>query len=232
MCYAIFPLQHIPRDFHYRGAEACDLTFSHIPKVLKGCLHTICQSCAEERLQRSNHGSSIKCPTCGVVTSNVATSYDLPNDILALQNLHRKTRDCDYCDEVVKASHSCHKCESLLCAFHANDHAVSRGTKDHKMVSLEGREGEGPLPGVLHRVPTMCGRHKDVPAKLFCSKPCGAIICYDCSVAEHSGHTVLLADSEEVELRHRADLTRRGVTMGHRYTSIYVLCPINESSVC
>ncbi|CAN0582976.1 unnamed protein product, partial [Ectocarpus sp. 12 AP-2014] len=30
-----------------------DLTFSHIPKVLKDCLHTICQNCAEDGLQRS-----------------------------------------------------------------------------------------------------------------------------------------------------------------------------------
>lgn len=220
--FTLFPLQHVPHRCRDRGVESCDLTFSHIPKVLAGCLHTICQSCAEERLQRSKSGSSIKCPICGVVTPNVTTTYDLHNNILALQDLHRKSRNCDFCEETAKAIHYCNECESLLCTFHANDHAVSRGTKDHKVISLHGRgpltgKGwEGSVPDISHRIPIMCGRHKDVPAKLYCSKPCGTIICYDCSVAEHSGHAVLLADSEEVEVRLRADLTRRGVKMGHR----------------
>lgn len=216
-------LHPFQRGLANRGKHGFDLTFSHIPKLLEGCLHTICQSCAEEKLQRSGDESSIKCPLCGVTSDNVTTTTDLQDNILALQDLRGKSKDCDYCDETVQAFHFCNECESLLCTFHANAHAVSRGTKDHKLVALRGEGLEGFLPRESHRVPITCGRHKDVPAKLFCSEPCAITICYDCSVSEHRGHRVFLADSEEAEIKHRSDLTRQGVTMGHRYVCASVL---------
>lgn len=186
-----------------------DLTFSHIPKVLKGCLHTICQNCAEDGLQRSKDGSSIMCPLCGVSTSDVTSTSALQDNIVALQDVHRKNSHCDFCDDVAKASHMCHECASLLCTFHMTAHSVSRGTKSHRVVSLKNREAS-------HRVQITCARHRDVEAKLFCSEPCGTTICHNCSVAEHSGHSVFFSDSAEVEQVHRAGLTRRGVSLGHR----------------
>lgn len=195
----------------------CDLTFSHIPKVLKGCLHTICQNCAEDRLQRSNDTSSIKCPMCGVLTSDVTTTSALQDNIMALQDLNRVNSHCDFCDDVVKASHACNECESLLCGFHVNAHAISRGTKLHHVVPLTDRASMLSIHGISHRVPITCARHNDVPAKLFCLEPCCTIMCHDCSAADHAGHTVCLADSEEVEVMHRTDLTQRAIALGHRY---------------
>ncbi|CAM9648078.1 unnamed protein product [Ectocarpus sp. 8 AP-2014] len=200
---------------HLRGDMAVggDLTFSHIPKVLKGCLHTICQNCAEDGLQRSKDGSSIMCPLCGVSTSGVTSTSALPDNIVALQDVHRKHSHCDFCDDVAKASHMCYECASLLCTFHMTAHSVSRGTKSHRVVSLKNREAS-------HRVQITCARHRDVEAKLFCSEPCGTTICHNCSVAEHSGHSVVFSDSAEVEQIHRDGLTRRGVSLGHRLARV------------
>ncbi|CAM9465631.1 unnamed protein product, partial [Scytosiphon promiscuus] len=197
-----------------------DLTFSHIPKVLKGCLHTICQNCAEDRLQRSKDASSIECPLCGVLTTDITRTATLQDNIMALQDLNRINSHCDFCDDVVKASHACNECESLLCAFHVNAHAISRGTKVHRVVPLTDRASMLSIHGISHRVPITCARHNDVTAKLFCSEPCGTMMCHDCSAAGHAGHTVFLADSEEVEVIHRTELTRRAVALGHRLARV------------
>ncbi|CAM9094913.1 unnamed protein product, partial [Ectocarpus fasciculatus] len=194
-------------------AIGSDLTFSHIPKVLKGCLHTICQNCAEDALQRSKDGSTIMCPLCGVSTSDVTSTSALQDNIMALQDVHRKNSHCDFCDDVAKASHMCYECASLLCTFHMTAHSVSKGTKSHRVVSLKNREAS-------HRVQITCPRHRDVEAKLFCSEPCGTTICHNCSVAEHSDHKVFFSDSAEVEEVHRAGLTRRGVSLGHRLAGV------------
>ncbi|CAM9507129.1 unnamed protein product, partial [Hapterophycus canaliculatus] len=197
-----------------------DLTFSHIPKVLKGCLHTICQNCAEDRLQRSTDASSITCPLCGVLTSDITRTSALQDNIVALQDLNRMNSHCDFCDDVAQASHVCNECDSLLCAFHVNAHAISRGTKSHHLVALTDRGSMLSIHEISHRVPITCARHNDVPAKLFCSEPCGTIMCHDCSAAEHAGHDVSLADSEEVEVIHRTDLTRRAIALGHRLAGV------------
>ncbi|CAM9144806.1 unnamed protein product, partial [Laminaria digitata] len=204
------------------GDVRIDLSFSHVPKILAGCLHTICQSCAEEALQRSDVPSAIPCPVCRLVTTGVSSTDALTNNILVLQEVQRRSKQCDYCDDVVDASHRCIECKSILCSFHVKAHARSRGTKSHNIFQLRGsNRGIGAAAtGVVRRLPLACPRHAEVPAKLFCSEPCGALMCHDCSVADHSGHTIFLADSEEVEVIHRTGLTRRVIHLGHRLAEV------------
>ena len=203
------------------GNVKIDLSFSHVPKILAGCLHTICQSCAEDALQRSNIPSAIPCPICRLVTTGISTTDGLTNNILVLQEVQRRSKQCDYCDDVVNATHRCIECKSLLCPFHVKSHARSRGTKAHNIFLLrENNRGIGggvAATGIVRRLPLSCPRHAGAPAKLFCSEPCGTLLCHDCSVADHSGHSIFLADSEEVEVIHRTGLTRRVIDLGHRY---------------
>lgn len=198
------------------GDVAVDLSFSHIPKVLAGCLHTMCQSCAEEALQRSDDPLVVPCPLCGIATTGVSNTNGLTNNILALQDVQRRSGHCDLCDDTIDASHRCLECESLLCSFHVKAHTRSRGTKSHHVLSL-GYKGIGDAATrIARRIPLFCPRHVEVPAKLFCSEPCGILMCNDCSVADHSGHRIFLADSDEVEVIHRTALTRHVVNLGHR----------------
>lgn len=200
-----------------RISAAVDLSFSHIPKVLSGCLHTTCQSCAEESLQRSSVPGVLPCPLCTTPTTTITTNQ-LTNNVIALQDVKRHSTHCDFCDDTVDASHRCVDCESMLCNFHVKNHLRSRGTKTHEVLSLKSRGGVNAgieAASVALHVPMFCPRHDDVPAKLFCSEPCGVMICHDCSVAEHSGHSVFLADSDGLDVSHRTRLTRK--TAGLRY---------------
>lgn len=208
-------------DVRNSGDVGIDLSFSHVPKILAGCLHTICQSCAEEALQRSDVPSAIPCPVCRRVTTGISCTDGLTNNVLALQEIQRRSKQCDYCDDLTDASHRCIECKSLLCSFHVKAHTRSRGTKTHNIFQLRGsNSGVGAAAtGVVRRLPIACPRHAGVPAKLFCSEPCGALMCHDCSVVDHSGHKIFLADSEEVEVIHRTGLTRRTIDLGHRYGS-------------
>lgn len=195
---------------------AIDLSFSHIPKVLSGCLHTICQSCAEEALQHSGDLSEIPCPLCGIVTAGISSTNGLTNNVIALQDIQRWSSHCNFCDDTVIASHRCLECESLLCAFHVEAHARSRATSTHKVFPLNARGVRAAAVRTAHHVPVFCPQHVGVVAKLFCSEPCGKLVCQDCSIAEHPGHKIFLANSEEVEVIHRTGLTQHVVNMGHR----------------
>lgn len=158
------------------------------------------------------------------MTTGVSSTHALTNNVLVLQEVQRRSKQCDYCDDVVDASHRCIECKSLLCSFHVKAHARSRGTKSHNIFQLRGSNrgiGAAAATGVVRRLPLACPRHAEVPAKLFCSEPCGALMCHDCSVADHSGHKIFLADSEEVEVIHRTGLTRRVIHLGHRYSASY-----------
>lgn len=212
-----------------------DLSFSHIPKILPGCLHTICQSCAEEAFQRSEAPSEVRCPVCRVTTTGLASTNSLTNSIIALQDVQRWSSCCYFCDDRnAEASHRCFECESLLCALHAKTHARSRETKEHKPIPLDARGVNAATTAKKggHHVPVFCRRHNGVPAKLFCSKPCGTLVCHDCGVTEHSGHTIYLADSKEAEVIHRAGLTQQVVNLGHRYDVCVLYCTGCEYGTC
>lgn len=207
---------HPPKVLKAKSSDGIDLSYSHIPKVLSGCLHTVCQSCAEVALQRSDIPSVIPCPLCGLATTGVSTTSSLTNNIIALQDLQRWSSHCIFCDDTVDASHRCMECESLLCPLHVKAHVRSRGTKSHQVVLINSREANIAAAQIMSHIPVICPNHVGVHAKLFCSEPCGTLICHNCSVVEHSGHTIFLADSKEVEVIHRTGLTRHIVNLGHR----------------
>lgn len=214
-------------DRNAEGAlgRTVDLSFSHIPKILSGCLHTVCQSCAEEAFQRSGSADTLHCPICSVSTTGVSTTSALTDNVVALQDIKRYSRDCDLCDDSVRGSHRCVDCENILCAFHVRDHVRSRATNVHKIVPLTRARRDVRTQSAVsatsrkseaHHVPIFCPRHDAVPAKLFCSEPCGQLICHDCSVSEHAGHSIFLAASPELEVKHRTRLTRHTVNLRHR----------------
>lgn len=163
----------------------------------------------------------LPCPICSVSTIGVSTTSSLTDNVMALQDVKRWSRNCEFCNEVVRASHRCVDCQSIICGFHLKHHTRSRATKAHKILPLKAR-GLGNIPPLAspaskpYNVPIFCPRHDGVLVKLFCSEPCGQLICYDCSVAEHSGHSIFLADSPEVEVTHRTRLTRYTANLRHR----------------
>ena len=116
---------------------------------------------------------------------------------------------CDLCvDESNGPAVSfCVNCCEFLCKVCSKYHKISRKTYNHELVSVgtEKSKSKGeatPLVNVPHK-PMSCQLHEDEILKFFC-ETCSVLICRDCVICEHSGHTY--SRVEKVAEKEKADL--------------------------
>ena len=189
------------------------------PRLLL-CLHSFCSKCLKKTLEEEGSGTSLKCPTCqktaslpeGGVTGlpkDLRRSYEAEVALYASKIQSEEEISCDQCVDVSNgpAVSFCVNCCEFLCKACTKHHKTWRKTLSHDLKpvgdSKSKLKGEAKsLVNVPHK-PMSCQLHEDETLKFFC-ETCISLICRDCVICEHSGHTY--SRVEKVAEKEKADL--------------------------
>ena len=189
------------------------------PRMLP-CLHTFCGKCLKKKAEEQDSESSLKCPTCDKTTSlpdggvnalpkDLRKGYEAEIATYASKIQSEEEISCDQCVDVSSGSavSFCIECCEFLCKGCVQHHKKWRKTLNHELQPVGGakstsKETAEPLKGIPHK-PMSCQLHEDETLKFFC-KTCCLLICRDCVICEHSGHTY--SRVEKVAEREKADL--------------------------
>jgi len=139
------------------------------------CLHPICTTCVDKKNGTDEY-------VCLFVREGIHCNSKYKKGDVLVVAAAKQAEICGSCEEN-PATHECKTCTIKLCADEAKAHAMSKATKDHKLVAL---------PSALAAVQNPCEVHKAVAATLYCTR-CDQMACVDCLKA-HSGHTVQPTD--------------------------------------
>ena len=139
------------------------------------CLHPICTTCVDKKNGTDEY-------VCLFVREGIYCNSKYKKGDVLVVAAAKQAEICGSCEEN-PATHECKTCTIKLCADEAKAHAMSKATKDHKLVAL---------PSALAAVQNPCEVHKAVAATLYCTR-CDQMACVDCLKA-HSGHTVQPTD--------------------------------------
>ena len=192
------------------------------PRLLQ-CLHSFCSKCLKKTLEEQGSGTSLECPTCQKTASLPpeggvsALPRDLRKDHEAVVAQYENKLqgeeevNCDRCIETANgpAVSFCVNCCDFLCKVCSKDHKTWRKTLNHELqpVGSSGKSNsKGTAKPLLKNVPEMplnCEKHSDELLKFYC-ETCSMLICRDCIILEHSGHSY--NRTESVAEKEKADL--------------------------
>jgi DNA-binding beta-propeller fold protein YncE len=119
--------------------------------------------------------------------------------------------NCDRCIETANgpAVSFCVNCCDFLCKVCSKDHKTWRKTLNHELqpvggaVKSDSKGTEKPLLKNVPGTPLNCEKHSDEVLKFYC-ETCSMLICRDCIILEHSGHSYNRIES--VAEKEKADL--------------------------
>jgi sugar lactone lactonase YvrE len=119
--------------------------------------------------------------------------------------------NCDRCIETANgpAVSFCVNCCDFLCKVCSKDHKTWRKTLNHELqpvggaVKSDSKGTEKPLLKNVPGTPLNCEKHSDEVLKFYC-ETCSMLICRDCIILEHSGHSYNRI--ENVAEKEKADL--------------------------
>lgn len=187
------------------------------PRMLK-CLHSFCMKCLSKASNEQGSEIILKCPTCDRTTTLpyggvFALSKDLRKSYEAKVARYREKVDnlladeievrCERCVEENMSVSFCCQCCLLLCGPCCTDHRRSKATLSHKLVhapkdapTSENEEtdycGSQQVqsfdPAMVKPEAQLCSMHQDEVLKFYC-ETCDCLVCRDCTVVEHSGHS-------------------------------------------
>jgi hypothetical protein len=223
-CSCMFELP--PRE----DAAREDLAFSHVPKLLPECLHTVCQNCCDERLQRSQRTDTLACPVCDKLSVCSSHTNSLTNDyarVAALREFKARCNrelECDECHDIEPASHRCTDCDAVLCPYHVEYHARTLGTARHTMKTISDLAAAAAAAHTHQRRRVPCLLHPGMVAKLYCPVE-RRLICHDCGLDQHHGHNFKAAEvsGELADLQCQQLLASFTLTM-NTHALFYALC--------
>eukprot|EP00953_Heterococcus_sp_UTEX-ZZ885_P022587 12489-Heterococcus_DN1.PRE.1 len=176
-----------------------DLAFSHIPKLLPECVHTVCQNCCDERLQRSQRTDTLACPVCDKLSMCSSHTNSLTNDyarVAAVREFKARSKrelECDECHDIEPASHRCTDCDAVLCSYHVEHHARTLGTARHVVKTISDLAAAAAAAHTHQRRRVPCLLHPGMVAKLYCPVE-RCLICHDCGLDQHRGHSFTAAE--------------------------------------
>ena len=193
------------------NCTVCLETFKD-PKVLP-CLHTFCATCLE-RMVSSTHTESIPvdkspgksvgiltCPQCRKEHAipeggirNFLTDFSIANSLLkagAKRPGEEKLLVCEECASGEQAIAHCAQC-SYLCEYCSSAHKKMKHYHDHEVTLLQEVNLETFQP---RHPPQYCLQHTNELLKLYC-KSCNVLVCCNCIVATHQGHTFASVNKE------------------------------------
>ena len=189
------------------------------PRLLQ-CLHSFCSKCLKKTLEEEGSETSLKCPTCQKTASlpeegvsalpkDLRRSYEAEVAQYTSKIQSEEDISCDLCvDESNGSAISfCVNCCEFLCKVCSKYHKINRKTYSHELVPVGNEKsklkGEAkPLMNIPHK-PMSCQLHEDEILKFFC-ETCSELICRDCVICEHSGHTY--SRVEKIAEKEKADL--------------------------
>ena len=190
------------------------------PRLLQ-CLHSFCSKCLKKTLEEQGSGTSLECPTCQKTASlppeggvsalpkDLRRSYEAEVAQYTSKIQSEEENSCELCvDESNGPAVSfCVSCCEFLCKVCSKYHKISRKTYSHELIPVGSEKSKSkneakPLINVPHK-PMSCQLHEDEILKFFC-ETCSMLICRDCVICEHSGHTY--SRVEKVAKKEKADL--------------------------
>ena len=180
------------------SCEICSQRFSD-PRMLP-CLHSFCYNCLVKHFdaEKSEHA----CPTCQEAFKVPGEKLEaLPKDLRSsyiaevaeyedMVSGKSKVR-CDRCfisDESVQFKFCCTCCK-CLCSLCTDDHVRVLETREHELIEIGEKKNQDEM-GLLNRI-----AHKSISCSLsgevlkFYCKTCSRLICRDCMVLSHTGHS-------------------------------------------
>ena len=185
------------------------------------CLHSFCSKCLKKTLEEEGSGTSLKCPTCQKTASLPeggvsALLRDLHKDHEAVVAQYESKLQgeeelkCDRCIETANgpAVSFCVSCD-FLCKVCSKDHKTWRKTLNHELQPVgssaksDSKSAAKPLLKNIPKMPLNCQKHSDEALKFYC-ETCSMLICRDCIILEHSGHSYNRI--ENVAEKEKADL--------------------------
>ena len=118
---------------------------------------------------------------------------------------------CDRCIETANgpAVSFCVSCCDFLCKVCSKDHKTWRKTLNHELQPVgssaksDSKSAAKPLLKNIPEMPLNCQKHSDEALKFYC-ETCSMLICRDCVILEHSGHSYNRI--ENVVEKEKADL--------------------------
>ena len=172
--------------------------FFEEPKILS-CCHYYCKKCIQGLLDYAGRANRpFECPECRLPTlvpqndSNQLTTAFFVN---RLKDLHGKMEKahgkvqahCEQCSGGVSVAF-CRQCAEFICADCVIIHKKLKVFAGHKVVTLEELKKGGAKQILVSKPPPpKCPIH-DEPMKAYCFN-CSQLICRDCIVIDHAGHT-------------------------------------------
>ena len=184
------------------------------PKVLP-CLHTFCATCLERILSGTRTIKSISvdtspdkpagiltCPQCRKKHTipvggirNFLTDFSIANSVLkpgVKKQGEGEVLPCEECDSGEQAIAHCAQCCSYLCEYCSGAHKRMKHYRDHDVTALQDLDLVT-FPPKHH--PQHCLQHPNELLKLYC-KSCNVLVCCNCIVATHQGHTFASVNKE------------------------------------
>ena len=189
-----------------KSCSICKTGFDKLVPKLLPCLHSFCQSCLEDRLQKDDQQSStttvghrtatsrLKCPKCGQeflvpsrgVSSLIDNQFIIEIVTKPSGESESESHICTSCEDNSTASSYCLNCCEWLCNACVQAHQRVRVTKDHEIKSGDDLRASVKSHGRCDRS-LYCKKHPSEKLKLFCLK-CERLTCRDCQLLEHKEH--------------------------------------------
>ena len=168
------------------------------PKILS-CCHYYCKKCIQGLLNYAGRANRpFECPECRLPT---LVPQNDPNQLTTaffvnrLKELHGKMEKahgkvqapCEQCCGGVSVAF-CRQCAEFICEKCVESHQRMKVFTGHKVVTLEELKKGGAKQILVSKPPPpKCPIH-DEPMKAYCFD-CSQLICRDCIVIDHAGHT-------------------------------------------
>ena len=181
------------------------------PKILP-CLHYYCKQCIIQLAARTGKGKPFSCPECRMGTKlpeggvEEFRSAFFVNRLKSMYDKHKKALNkqayCEVCSgNEAKAEAYCQQCDKFVCKSCVQIH--SKGNfEGHKIVPVDEMHKVGAEVVQKNSPLKKCPSHGEV-SKIICFD-CEELICGDCIVKGHRGHTVefveIAADKKKNDL--------------------------------
>ena len=180
-------------------SATCDLCSEvYVDPRMFQCLHSFCCMCLKKTLEEQESETSLKCPTCymmttlpeggvGAIQKDIRRSHEANIVRIRGRMQSEEKKSCDFCVDTSTgpAVSFCHDCIEFLCKTCSNYHKTCRKFLNHKLEPMQSSQSK--TLKVIDK-PVSCQVHEDEILKFYC-ETCSSLICRDCMVIEHSGHT-------------------------------------------
>ena len=191
-------------DFSHQNLEelereiTCAVCYRHYQEAkLLPCNHYYCRACIET-LAKGSRRRPFPCPECrkdSILPSGGVEQLQSAFFVERMKDVHGKLATvagkveatCECCSEG-KAVAFCRQCTDFIRAECVTQHRKMKQFAGHKVTTLEDLKKGGVKDVPLKEAPPpKCEEHDELK-KIFCLD-CNRLVCRDCTVIDHNGHS-------------------------------------------